>query len=100
MPKNLKKRLKNRELTIGSWIQIPSPIVAEIMAQAGFDWLVIDTEHSAIGIDQAFSLIQTIELAGCVPLVRLSVNDATLIKRVMDCGAHGIIVPNVNSPQD
>jgi 2-keto-3-deoxy-L-rhamnonate aldolase RhmA len=100
MPKTLKKRLEKRELTIGSWIQIPSPIVAEIMAGAGFDWLVIDTEHSAIGIDQAFSLIQTIGLAGCVPLVRLSVNDATLIKRVMDCGAHGIIVPNVNSPQE
>lgn len=100
MQKNLKKRLDNRELTIGSWIQIPSTIVAEIMARAGFDWLVIDLEHSAIGIEQTFSLIQTIDLAGCVPLVRLSVNDATLIKRVTDCGAHGIVVPNVNSPED
>lgn len=98
--KSLKERLKNRELTIGSWLQINSPIVAEIMAQAGFDWLVVDMEHSAISIGEAQLLIQIIDLSGCVPLVRLSNNDATLIKRVMDAGAHGIIVPNVNSVDD
>ncbi len=100
MPKSLKERLKKRELTIGSWLQIGSPIVAEIMAQAGFDWLVVDMEHSAISVDNAQSLIQVIDLAGCVPLVRLSSNDPTLIKRVMDAGSHGIIVPNVNSAND
>lgn len=100
MSKSLNKRLKNRELTIGSWLQIGSPIVAEIMAQAGFDWLVVDMEHSAIGISEAQSLIQIIDLAGCVPLVRLSNNDSTLIKRVMDAGSHGIIVPNVNSVEE
>ena len=100
MLKCLKKRLNKKELTIGSWIQIGSPVVAEIMVQAGFDWLVIDMEHSAISIDDAQSLIRIIDLSGCVPLVRLSSNDATLIKRVMDAGAHGIIVPNVNSVDD
>lgn len=100
MPKGLKKRLAKKELTIGSWLQIGSPVVAEIMAQAGFDWLVVDMEHSAIGISEAQSLIQIIDLAGCVPLVRLSSNDSTLIKRVMDAGSHGIIVPNVNSVDD
>lgn len=96
----LKKKLRDRELTIGSWIQIGSPVVAEIMAQAGFDWLVVDMEHSAVSIGDAQSLIQVIDLAGCVPLVRLSSNDSTLIKRVMDAGSHGIIVPNVNSVDD
>lgn len=100
MPKGLKKRLAKKELTIGSWLQIGSAAVAEIMAQAGFDWLVVDMEHSAIGISEAQSLIQIIDLAGCVPLVRLSSNDPVLIKRVMDAGAHGIIVPNVNSVDD
>lgn len=100
MPKCLKKRLNKKELTIGSWIQIGSPVVAEIMTQAGFDWLVVDMEHSAISIGDAQSLIQVIDLAGCVPLVRLSSNDSTLIKRVMDAGSHGIIVPNVNSVDD
>jgi 2-dehydro-3-deoxyglucarate aldolase len=100
MSKGLKKRLRGKELTIGSWLQIGSPIVAEIMAQTGFDWLVVDMEHSAISVDNAQSLIQVIDLSGCVPLVRLSSNDPTLIKRVMDAGSHGIIVPNVNSSYD
>lgn len=100
MSKGLKKRLAKKELTIGSWIQIGNTDVAEIMAKAGFDWLVIDMEHSAISISQAHSLIQVIDLAGCVPLVRLSNNDSVLIKRIMDAGAHGIIVPNVNSVDD
>lgn len=100
MPESLKKRLKNRKLTIGSWLQINSPIVAEIMSKAGFDWLVVDLEHSAIGISEAQTLIQIIDLAGCIPLVRLSSNDPTLIKRVMDAGSHGIIVPNVDSTDE
>jgi len=100
MPTGLKKRLKKKELTIGSWLQIGSPVVAEIMVQAGFDWLVVDMEHSAISIDQAQSLIQIIDLAGCVPLVRLHSNDSVLIKRVMDAGAQGIVVPNVNCRED
>ncbi len=100
MRNNLKQKIMNKELTIGSWLQIPSTVSAEIMAKSGFDWLVVDMEHSAIDIDQTFHLIQTIDLAGCVPLVRLSENNATLIKRVMDAGSHGIIVPNVNSVED
>jgi len=100
MSKSLKKLIEGRELTIGSWLQIGSPVVAEIMAKAGFDWLVVDMEHSAISIADAHSLIQVIDLAGCVPLVRLSSNDSTLIKRVMDAGAHCVIVPNVNSADE
>jgi len=67
------------------------------MAQAGFAWLAIDLEHSAIDISRAQELIQVIELAGCAPLVRLSSNDPVQAKRVMDAGAHGVIVPSVNS---
>ncbi len=100
MQNHLKKRFIDRELTVGSWIQIAETAVAEIMAKAGFDWLVVDMEHSAIGLEAAQSLIQVIDLSGVPPLVRISHNDPVLIKRVMDAGAHGIIVPNVNSPQE
>jgi 2-keto-3-deoxy-L-rhamnonate aldolase RhmA len=100
MSKSLKKSLELSELTVGSWLQIGNTTIAEVMVQAGFDWLVVDMEHSAISIDQTQLLIRTIDLAGCVPLVRLSNNDPTLIKRVMDAGSHGIIVPNVNSADD
>lgn len=96
----LKSKLQNNELTIGSWLTIGHPSIAEIMTQAGFDWLTIDMEHSAITLHQAQQLIQIIELSGCVPLVRVGNNDPNLIKRVMDAGAHGVIVPMVNSKED
>ena len=98
--KSLKERLRNKELTIGSWITLGHTAIAEIMSRAGFDWLVIDMEHSAITLDKAQSLVQTIELAGCIPLVRVGENNANLIKRVMDTGAHGVVVPQVNSEDD
>jgi 2-keto-3-deoxy-L-rhamnonate aldolase RhmA len=84
-------------LTIGSWIQIGSPVVGEIMASAGFDWLAIDLEHSMITLREAEDLIRVIDLKGVIPLVRLSSNNHEQIKRVMDAGAHGVIVPMVNS---
>lgn len=98
--KSLKARLKANELTIGSWIQFAHSGIAEIMAKAGFDWLVVDMEHSAIELQQAQQLIQIIELAGCTPLVRVGENNPYLIKRVMDAGAHGVIVPMVNTKED
>ena len=98
--KQLKERLHRRELTIGSWITLGHPAIAEIMAASGFDWLTIDMEHSAITLHEAQQLIQVIELAGCTPLVRVGCNDPNLIKRVMDAGSHGVIVPQVNSPEE
>ncbi len=101
-PRNapLKERLRAGELTIGSWITLGHPSIAEIMARAGFDWLVVDMEHSAITLREAQALIQAIELGGSVPLVRVGANDPNEIKRVMDAGAHGVIVPMVNSRED
>ena len=100
MKTNLKNKLKENQLTIGSWITIGDSSVAEIMATKGFNWLTIDMEHSAISLNQAKQLIQVIELHGVIPLVRVGENNSTLIKRVMDVGAHGVIVPMVNSKQD
>ncbi len=85
---------------LGSWITLPHPAIAEIMVAAGFDWLAIDMEHSTISVRDAEELIRVIDLKGAMPLVRLTSNNADLIKRVMDAGAHGIIVPMVNSAED
>jgi len=93
---SLKHRLAAGELTIGSWITLGHPAIAEIMARAGFDWLTIDLEHSTITLEQAGQLIRVCDLCGAPPLVRLSANDPVQIKRVMDAGAHGVIVPMVN----
>lgn len=93
----VKEKLAGGMASIGSWLQIGHPAVAEIMARSGFDWLCIDLEHSAMDLAEAESLIRTIDLCGVEPYVRLSVNDPIQIKRVMDAGAHGVIVPMVNS---
>jgi len=97
---NLKEKLRNCEVSIGSWITLGHPSIAEIMAKAGFDWLTVDMEHSAITLHHAQHLIQVIELCGVLPLVRVGENNPTLIKRVMDAGAHGVIVPMVNTKDD
>lgn len=96
----LRTKLKSGHLSVGSWITIGAPAIAEILARAGFEWLVIDLEHSALSIAQAVELIRTIDLCGVTPLVRLTSNDGNQIKRVLDAGAHGIVVPMVNSAAD
>ena len=97
---SLKSKLARAELTLGSWITLAHPAVAEIMSRAGFDWLAIDLEHSVITIREAEDLVRVVELSGVNPLVRLSANDPVQIKRVMDGGSHGVIVPMVNSVSD
>jgi 2-keto-3-deoxy-L-rhamnonate aldolase RhmA len=95
-----KKLFNDNQVSIGSWITLAHPAIAEIMANSGFDWLAIDLEHSVINIREAEELIRVIDLSGVVPLVRLTSNNSDLIKRVMDAGAHGVIVPMVNSASD
>jgi 2-dehydro-3-deoxyglucarate aldolase len=94
---NLKKKLSNNELTIGSWITIGHPAIAEILANAGFEWLVIDIEHTTIDLSMVQVLITAIQSKGLAALVRVSKNEEVVIKRVLDAGADGIIVPMVCS---
>ena len=98
--KTLKQKIINRDITIGSWITIGSNTIAEILANAGFDWLVVDLEHTTISLEQAGEIIRTIELSGVPSLVRLTSNDENQIKRVMDAGAQGIVVPMVKNTKD
>ena len=100
MNDTLKKKLRRKTVTVGSWITIGHTAIAEIMAKAGFDWLAVDMEHSVITLHEAQQLIQVIELSGVAPLVRVGENSAYLIKRVMDAGAHGVIVPMINTKED
>ena len=96
----LKEKIKGGKLTLGSWITIGNSAVAEILAKAGFDWLAIDMEHTAINVDQCADLIRVIDLCGVAPFVRVGANDSLLIKQAMDAGAHGVIVPMVNSKEE
>jgi len=87
-------------LTVGSWITLNNPSIAEIMADAGFDWLCIDMEHSVTDYFEAEQLIMAVQSKGIKAFVRVGENNARIIKRVLDAGADGIIVPSVNSKMD
>jgi len=96
----LKQKLLNNELTIGSWITIGHQAVIDILSHAGFDWLTIDMEHTAIDYNEAQILIAFIQSHNMSALVRVSKNEEVVIKRVMDAGADGVIVPMICSADD
>jgi 2-dehydro-3-deoxyglucarate aldolase len=98
--KKVKKHISEKKMTLGSWIQIPNVFTSEIMARSGYDWLAIDLEHGLIDLETAYKLIQVIDYCGVIPLVRLHENDESTIRRVMDAGAGGVIVPMVNTAKD
>ena len=96
----LKSKLAQSEITIGSWITLGHPSIAEIMATAGFDWLVLDMEHSVLELSEIQMLIQVLDMRKCPAIVRLTSNHPDQIKRVMDAGANGIMVPMIKSAAD
>ena len=86
--------------SIGSWITIGHPAIAEIMADCGFDWLCVDLEHTVIDFAKMQELIITIQSKGLKAFVRIGENNSRIIKRVLDAGPDGIIVPNVKSVKE
>ena len=83
---------------MGSWITIGHPAVIEILSHAGFDWLTIDMEHTTIDLSVAQNLIASIQSYDMAALVRVSKNEEVIIKRVLDAGANGVIVPMISIP--
>jgi 2-dehydro-3-deoxyglucarate aldolase len=98
---DLKQMLKNDKTVIGSWINTASPVVAELMASTGFDFLTVDAEHSAVDLFQTQILFQAVKAGNrqCAPLVRLPSCEYPEVKRYMDAGAVGVIAPLVNSAE-
>lgn len=100
LDRTLRKKIRNNELVLGSWITIGHPNVAEILSNAGFDFLVIDIEHNLIDNAMMQALITTIQAKGVAAFVRVSKNEEVVIKHVLDAGADGIIVPMVCTRED
>lgn len=96
----LKHILRSGGTAFGSWLSLGQGDIAEIMSQSQCDFLTIDLEHSVIDFGRAQNLIRIIELSGPSPLIRISKNCGTEIKRVMDAGAHGVIVPMISSKKE
>ena len=90
----------NKKIKIGSWITTFNPSAVHLMSSLGFKWLCIDMEHSTITFDQMSVLISTIENNESIPFVRVGSNDKLHVKKALDAGAKGIIVPMVNTVKD
>jgi len=97
--KKIRKNLNSGGYTIGSWIQIPHPSIAEILGQSGYDWVAIDMEHGSISTHQLPDLFRALELGNTLPIVRLAQGHPKDCKQALDAGAGGIIIPMVESAE-
>jgi 2-dehydro-3-deoxyglucarate aldolase/4-hydroxy-2-oxoheptanedioate aldolase len=96
----LKEKLKAGGASIGSWLTLGSPTAAEIMAHAGFDFLIIDGEHTPASLDTIQLMLQAMSGTDTVPILRVPSNDRASIKVALDTGVKGIMVPMVNSREE
>jgi 4-hydroxy-2-oxoheptanedioate aldolase len=96
----LRERVLAGETTFGTWLSTGSPVVAEACARAGFDWLVIDTEHGMTTETTVLAQLYAIGTTAATPLVRIERSDRLRISRVLDMGAGGLVVPRVESADD
>ncbi len=97
MKNKLRRALLERQVTLGSWIQIGHPASAEVLARAGFDWVCVDLEHGAIDLAATADIFRALAGFDCVPVVRLPLNDPIWIHRTLDAGARGLIIPMVKT---
>ncbi len=96
----LKEKLQKKELSLGSWLTIPHQAIIEVLSTANFEWLAIDMEHSPINIETIMNLIGHIQGNNMQALVRVSKNEEVPIKRVLDAGADGVIVPMIKNKEE
>lgn len=93
----VKRRLREGQPSVGTWLSLPCPEGARFLSQLGYDWLTVDTEHQPIDVRMAAQMFAAVAAGGAVPLARVAWNTGEAIKRVLDCGAWGIVVPMVNT---
>ena len=93
----LRAKLKEGKVSVGSWMQIPNASVAEIMGDAGYDWIAIDMEHGAITNSQLPDMIRALDIGSSLPIVRLAQGETKDCKQALDAGAGGVIVPMIET---
>lgn len=93
----IRKMMKEGSATVGTWQQIPSADVAELLAKAGYDWVAVDMEHGSFGADNLPNIFRGIECGGAAPFARLPEASKTWIKTALEAGAMGLIFPMIES---
>jgi len=96
----VRAKLKQGQPSIGTWLTLPDSVAAHLMARVGFDWLTVELEHTPVNLETAATSFAVIAGAGTVPLARVPWNTGENLKRVLDSGAWGVVVPMVNSPEE
>lgn len=91
----LRSTLKSGKPSIGTWLSLSSPTAARFLARAGFHWLTVDIEHSSVDCETAATMFGHIADSGCIPLARVPAGKHDYIKRALDNGAYGIVVPMI-----
>jgi len=97
---DLKRRLKAGELVLGTWVTINHPDVVDMLSELPFDWLVFDMEHAPLEISDVEVLMMPLKGTNVAPIIRVPWNDMVMIKRALDIGAEGILVPWVNTRRE
>lgn len=97
---HLKQRLYSGETCFGTWVTIGNPDIVDILKHLSFDWFVFDTEHSYLSIETVKTMMQALGSDGPSPIVRIGQVDQLLVKRALDIGSEGLLVPLVNSAAD
>ncbi len=100
MKNPLKEILKAGRAAIGTFVQIGHPDVTEMLSHAGFDWLLLDGEHGPFGIETMQVMLQAMSATKTVPIIRAPWNDPVYIKRALDIGAYGLLIPLVSSKRE
>ena len=91
--------LAQGKCSVGSWLNLASPLSAEVMAAAGFPWLVVDAEHAPLDMDLIAHTFRAIEARGAIPLARTWDHDPVTVARLLDAGAWGLVFPHVSTPE-
>ena len=94
---DIRARLAQDKPTVGTWLQIPSPDVAELMARAGYDWVAVDMEHGSFSPSILPDVFRGIECGGAAPFARLPEATKQNIKFALEAGAQGLIFPMIES---
>jgi 2-dehydro-3-deoxyglucarate aldolase len=94
---SLKQKWRDGRTSPGMWLRLTDPLVAEMIGELGFDWVIIDAEHAAYDMQPLQNLLVALHGSGTIPIVRVHTNDPTHIKRVLDIGAGGVLVPQLTS---
>lgn len=96
----VKAALHEGRAQVGTWLSLASPLAARFLARTGFDWITLDVEHSPVDWETAATIFGAVADAGGVPLARIPVNDFVSVKRSLDSGAYGVVVPMCNTVAD